>query len=205
MEETRYILSWNDISEWTIIIEFEFLLSLWFSSCCSCCWKLQHQHYIHSTSYILCWSLNILPVISASKIANTEVPALSNARSETSVRVACCCAAVVLLCCCAAVAPHQLLPVKLLPSVRAELRWVGEADKYKYIVGRVFVCCLSFLNRLTHPAHVVISTQKCGGMSLAAVMCSIYNIYTIYTIFRTPCLWWQVYNSIGCQGTFIGG
>ena len=183
------------------MIEFEFLLSLWFSSCCSCCWKLQHQHYIHSTSYILCWSLNILPVISASKIANTEVPALSNARSETSVRVACCCAAVVLLCCCGTAPTAASKIVAFCP------RWaeVGEADKYKYIVGRVFVCCLSFLDTLTHPSHVVISTQKCGGMSLAAVMCSIYNIYNIYTIYRTPCLWWQVYNSIGCQGTFIGG
>ena len=117
-----------EISEWTIMIEFEFLLSLWFSSCCSCCWKLQHQHYIHSTSYILCWSLNILPVISASKIANTEVPALSNARSETSVRVACCCAAVVLLCCCGTAPTAASKIVAFCP------RWaeVGEADKYKY-------------------------------------------------------------------------
>ena len=94
--------------------------------------------------------------------------------------------ALLLRCCCAAVPPHQLLPVKLLPSVRAELGWARRTNTN--IVGRVFVCCLSFLNTLAHPApeqHVVISTQKCGDMSLVTVMCIIYNIYTIYTICRT--------------------
>ena len=142
------------------------------------------------SEYSACFPWNNAVVTDASQFPNTEVPALSNARSETSVRVACCCAAVVLLLrCCAAVPPHQLLPVKLLPSVRAELGWARRTNTN--IVGRVFVCCLSFLNTLAHPSpeqHVVISTQKCGDMSLVTVMCIIYNIYTIYTIYRTPCL-----------------
>ena len=148
MEETN-ILSWNDISGWTIMIEFEFLLSLWFSSCCSCRWKLQHQHYIHSASYILCWSLNILPVISASKIANTEVPALSNARSETSVRVACCCAAVVLLCCCGT-APTAASKIVAFCPRWTELRWARRTNTNILSDESLFVVCHSSTHSHIH-------------------------------------------------------